>query len=246
VRWLVGDLQGCAREFEALLGAIDFDAGRDELWCVGDLINRGPDSLATLRLWRDIDGKGVLGNHEVYALSAHTGAWPRKVDTLQALYDAPDGAQLLERLRALPLLAKLPGRDGGSDTWVVHAGLHPTWVDLDAKLAELNDGPHDQAWLERKATKVATRVRCIDAAGEMVRFHGAPKDRPPGCYPWDARRPQHEGDESWVVHGHWARRGHYINPDQRVIGLDSGCVYGGPLTAYCVEESRIVQVDALR
>ena len=100
MRWLVGDVQGCARELDDLLKAIRFDPGVDELWCLGDLINRGPDSLATLRLWRAIGGRGVIGNHEVYALCARSGRWPRKKDTLQALYDAPDGDELLGALRS--------------------------------------------------------------------------------------------------------------------------------------------------
>ena len=80
----------------------------------------------------------------------------------------------------------------------------------------------------------------------MVRFHGLPEDRPAGSEAWDELRALTPGDKSWIVHGHWARRGHYINPHARVIGLDSGCVYGGPLTAYCVEEERVVQVAAIR
>ena len=108
MRWIVGDLQGCAREFERLLQVTHFDPARDEMWCAGDLINRGPDSLATARLWRDIAGRGVIGNHEVYALCARSGRWPRKRDQLQALYDAPDGDELLARLRSLPALVKLP------------------------------------------------------------------------------------------------------------------------------------------
>jgi bis(5'-nucleosyl)-tetraphosphatase (symmetrical) len=111
MRWLVGDVQGCALELEDLLRATRFDPGRDELWCVGDLVNRGPDSLATLRLWQSVGGRGVIGNHEVYALCARSGRWPRKHDTLQALYDAPDADALLGALRALPALAWLPGAD---------------------------------------------------------------------------------------------------------------------------------------
>ena len=68
MRWFIGDLQGCAREFDDLLRKIRFDPQVDEVWCVGDLVNRGPDSLAAVRLWRDIGGHGVVGNHDVYAL----------------------------------------------------------------------------------------------------------------------------------------------------------------------------------
>ena len=244
MRWIVGDLQGCARELEALLRRVDFDAERDELWCVGDLVNRGPDSLAALRLWRSVGGKGVLGNHEVYALSVRAGNWPRKNDTLQELFDAPDADELLDALRRLPLLAQLPGADGTPDHWLVHGGLRPSWTDLPAVAARINAEPHDQDWLEAPDTKFATRVRCVDDAGEMVRFPGRPSERPAGSHPWETRR-HDPGDGSWVVHGHWAMRGHYISHDKRVVGLDSGCVYGGPLTAYCAETAEVVQIAAI-
>ena len=155
----------------------------------------------------------------------------------------PDADELLTALRELPLLVHLPGEGEIPDHWLVHAGLRPSWSDLPAVAARINAGPHDQAWLEAADTKFATRVRCIDADGEMVRFPGRPEERPEASEPWDARR-HDAGDGNWVVHGHWAMRGHYINHDTRVIGLDSGCVYGGPLTAYCAETAQVVQVPA--
>ena len=127
MRWVVGDVQGCARELEALLEAVRFDSARDELVSVGDLVNKGPDSLAVLRLWYDVGGRGVLGNHDVYALCAYSGRMERRPsDTLQALFDAPDAQELLDALRALPVMLKLPDRSGdGASTWVVHGGVHP-------------------------------------------------------------------------------------------------------------------------
>lgn len=236
MRWFVGDLQGCARPLERLLETIRFDATRDELWCLGDLVNRGPDTLETLRLWRSVGGKGVLGNHEVYTLLARDGVWPRKQDTLQALYDSPDGDALLASLRALPVLVHLPGDDAVRDVWAVHAGLDPRWRDLHAVAARLNDAEHDNAWLEHPDVSFATRVRCCTAEGERSRFHGRPEECPPPHRPWDEF---YTGD-ALVVHGHWAWRGHYRGA--RTIGLDSACVHGGPLTAYCQEEDRVVQV----
>lgn len=238
MRWLVGDIQGCARELERLLREIRFDPARDELICVGDLVNRGPDSLATLRLWRDVGGQGVIGNHEVYALLARSGAWPRKHDTLQALYDAADGDALLQRLRELPLLLYLPGGTGFAAAWAVHGGLDPRWHDLHAVAAAINDAPHDDAWLVEPRVSFATRVRCCTADGERSRHDLGPESCPAPFRPWDAF---YSGDAR-VVHGHWARRGHYRG--ERTIGLDSGCVYGGALTAWCQEEDRIVQVPA--
>ncbi|MEZ4454072.1 MAG: metallophosphoesterase [Nannocystaceae bacterium] len=238
MHWLVGDLQGCARELERLLREIRFDPARDRLICVGDLINRGPDSLATARLWRDIGGLGVIGNHEVYALLARSGAWPRKRDTLQALYDAPDGEALLGRLRRLPALLYLPGGTGYAPAWAVHAGLDPRWRDLHAVAAELDAGPHDDAWLVDERVSWATRVRCCTPEGERSRHDQSPEGCPAPSVPWDSL---YTGDVL-VVHGHWARRGFYRGP--RTMGLDSGCVYGGALTAWCQEEDRLVEIPA--
>jgi len=102
MRWVVGDIHGCAREFEDLLEAIRFDAGRDELWSVGDLVNTGPDSLDVLRLWRDAGGRAVVGNHDIYALLVRSGRAPRRTDRLERVLAAPDADELLSRLRASP------------------------------------------------------------------------------------------------------------------------------------------------
>ncbi len=240
MRWLVGDVQGCVRELEELLLRIRFDPMQDELWCVGDIINRGPESLETARLWRDIDGKGVIGNHEVYALCVGSGRWPRKKDTLQALYDAPDADPLLHRLRALPAMAFLPGDgDRVRDVWVVHGGIHPAWMDLHDAAERINAAPHDDDWLESEDLSFVTRVRCCDANGNRIKWDREPEGCPEPYFPWD----YFYDDDPLVVHGHWAWRGHYRT--ERTMGLDSGCVYGGPLTAWCQEEDRIVQVPAI-
>ena len=237
MRWIVGDLQGCARELEDLLRTIDFDPGRDELWCAGDMINRGPDTLATLRLWRDVQGRSVIGNHEIYALCAHSGRWPRKPDTLEQFYAAPEVESLLDQLRRLPLLTHLRSDGDGPDAWLVHGGVHPGW-NLDDVAQRMNPGPHDDDWLESPEVSFATRVRCCTPEGERCKWDGAPEQCPPPCRAWD---------ELWsgntlIVHGHWARRGYYRSPHS--LGLDSGCVYGGMLTAWCQDEDRIVQVPA--
>jgi bis(5'-nucleosyl)-tetraphosphatase (symmetrical) len=240
MRWLVGDVQGCARELEDLLETVRFDPDRDELWSLGDLINRGPDSLAALRLWRDLGGRATLGNHDAYALLARSGAKRRKRDTLGELFDAEDADELLSRLRAQPVLVHLPGGDGYAPAWIVHAGLDPRWLDLPRVAERLNAGPHDDAWLESREVAFATRVRCCTALGVRCRHSGPPEECPPPYRPWDRF---YRGD-TLVVHGHWATRGFYRGP--RTLGLDSGCVYGGSLTAWCQQEDRIVRVPARR
>jgi bis(5'-nucleosyl)-tetraphosphatase (symmetrical) len=236
MRWLVGDIQGCAAEFETLLETIKFEVGVDELWCLGDLVNKGPDSLGVLRLWRDVGGHGVLGNHDIYALQAHAGRIPRGQDSLDRLFEAEDGEALLKRLRAMPVLVHLPAETGVRDVWVVHAGLHPQWTDLVATARRLNaavktDWPHISADVE-----LATNIRCCTATGAAVHFTGLPGDCPEPFRAWDDF---YDGD-AMIVHGHWARRGFYRTP--RTMGLDSGCVYGGTLTAWCQEEDRIVEI----
>ncbi len=240
VRWVIGDVQGCAREFDDLLRAIRFDPGRDELWCLGDLVNRGPDSAAALRLWRDAGGRSLIGNHDVHALLARERRrLLRSEDTLQSLFRAPDADELLERLREQPLLVRLQGRDV-PDAWIVHAGLDPRWQDLDEIAARNGAVPHDDAWLESEDVSCATRLRCCTAAGRRSGHAGAPEDCPPPFRPWD----EFYRGETLVIHGHWARRGYYRGA--RTMGLDSGCVYGGALTAWCQEEDRVVQVPARR
>lgn len=240
MRWIVGDIQGCAIELDRLLREIRFDPAVDELWAAGDIVNRGPDSLAAARLWRDVGGRGVIGNHEVYALCASTGAWPRKRDTLAALFAADDATSLLARLRALPALVHLPSGGDGPDAWLVHAGLHPHWRDLAAVAAELEASPHDDAWLCSEPVSFATRVRCCSIDGVRSKFDRAPDDCPGPYRPWD----EFYTGEELVVHGHWAWRGHYRG--RTTLGLDSGCVYGGQLTAWCQDEDRIVQVASVQ
>jgi bis(5'-nucleosyl)-tetraphosphatase (symmetrical) len=235
MRWVVGDIHGCAEPFERLLTAIRFDPARDELWVAGDLVNKGPDSVAVMELWESVGGRSVLGNHDVYALLAAAGVRDRRRDTLDGLFGDPRADRWLAAMRALPLLVRLPG-DPGPDAWLVHAGLHPAWEDLAAIAAKLNAPPHDDAWLQAPATAFATRARCSTADGAMSPFTGPPEGAPDGFEPWDHF---YRGAEL-VVHGHWAARGAYRSG--RVIGLDSGCVYGGKLTAWCQDEDRLVQV----
>jgi bis(5'-nucleosyl)-tetraphosphatase (symmetrical) len=238
VRWLVGDVQGCARELDELLRRIRFDPGRDELWCLGDLVNRGPDSLAALRLWRDVGGRSLLGNHDIYALLVRSRRRLRHADQLDELFAAPDCDELLERLRAEPALVRLAGAAGRPDVLIVHAGIDPRWRDLDAIARELAAGEHDDDWLDSETVRFATRVRCCTADGRRSPHNGPPGDCPAPFRPWD----EFYRGTTLVVHGHWARRGYYRG--ERTMGLDSACVYGGALTGYCLEEDRLVQVPA--
>ncbi len=239
MHWIVGDVQGCALELEDLLRAVRFERGRDVLVSVGDLVNRGPDSLAAFRLWEDVGGVGVIGNHEVYAVLAHAGVWPRKADTLDRLFAAPDAERIVARLRNLPGMLRLDVPGGAVErVYVVHGGIAPSWTDLDAVVDRLDPPVHDDAFLQSPDLRIATRVRCCTPDGTLCREDGPPERCRPPCRPWDAyyRGPY------LVVHGHWAWRGFYRGP--HTLGLDAGCVYGGHLVAYCPEEDRTVRVPA--
>jgi len=239
VRWVVGDVQGCAQELETLLKKIRFDASRDELWSAGDLVNKGPDSLEVMRIWTAAGGRAVLGNHEIDALVTWSGTKKKRRHTLDALFEAPDAGDLMESLRRLPVLVRLPSAGRGPDAWLVHAGLRPRWTDLPRVASRVNAGSHDDEWLLGDDVTFATNVRCCTPQGEMSDHTGPPDECPEPYRPWD---------DLWqgigfVVHGHWAARGHYR--DAKSMGLDSGCVYGRALTAWCQDEDRIVSVPAV-
>ena len=235
MRWVVGDIHGCARELGDLLERIRFAPPGDELWSVGDLVNTGPDSVHALKLWRDAGGRTVLGNHDIYALLARSGGAPRRDDRLDRLFASPECDALLAALRASPPLARFTREIAPTVVWLVHAGLHPRWDDLDALAARL-EAAHDDPWLAGDELTFMTRVRCCDRSGERVRFAGRPEDAPKRFRPWD----DFYLGSALVAHGHWAMRGAYRSG--RTIGLDSACVYGGRLTAWCLDDDRIESV----
>lgn len=237
VQWLLGDLQGCVDALESFIQQSAFDPAKDSLWCVGDLINRGPHSRQTLRLWKDIGGRAVLGNHEIYALGAYHGKWPRKPgDTLDELFQSSEGQELLAELMQCPILHPLQA-EGGERIWAVHGGVHPQWShNLDEVAAKINAGPYNFDRLVQDEVRFATRVRCCDREGNRSSFDEKPEDCPPPYQPWDEL---YEGQER-IVHGHWAWRGHYVGT--KSIGLDNGYVYGRSVWAFGLEEGRFLEI----
>jgi bis(5'-nucleosyl)-tetraphosphatase (symmetrical) len=229
-RIFVGDIQGCRAEFEELLETVRFDPAADVLHPVGDLVNRGPDSLGALRLCKELGARPVLGNHDLHLLRAAAGLRaPAPGDTLDELLAAPDRDELLAWLAAQPFVRVF------DDLYLVHAGLHPRWDDPVRALA----GADPLA--PSPAVQFATRVRYCDAHGERPADDEA---APPGFEPWDRfYEPSLHGGRR-VVFGHWAARG--LVRTEKVIGLDSGCVWGGALSAWIPEERRVVSVPAQR
>ena len=230
-RIFVGDVQGCRVELEHLLEAARFDPAADELHPVGDLVNRGPDSLGVLRLLRRLGAGGVLGNHDVHLLRCAAGLRATRAgDTIGDVLAASDREDLLA------WLARLPFARAWDDAVLVHAGLHPSWTDPVAKLAGKDplqpDADVDFATRARRCTSDGRRPASEDV------------DPGPPYRPWfEHHRPETVGGRT-VVFGHWAMMGLVQRPGLR--GLDTGCVWGGALSAWIAEEDRVVQVAAER
>ena len=230
-RIFVGDVQGCREELERLLEELRFDPTSDRLEPVGDLVNRGPDSLGVLRLARALDAGGVLGNHDLHLL--RTAAGTRDLgqrDTIQDVLGAEDRDALLGWLATRPFVR------AWEDVLLVHAGLDPTWDDPVAILEGVDP------YLPHPASDFATRVRYCARDGSRPTSDWPPPSAPfaPWYEHWTATREERRT----LVWGHWARAG--LVARDRLRGLDSGCVWGGRLTAWIAEEDRLVQVDAAR
>lgn len=208
-RIFVGDIHGCLRPLDALLRAVSFVPGLDLLYPVGDLVNKGPDSLGVLRRLREVEALPVIGNHDLQWLAEGR---------------IPDPA-LSGWLRSLPVVRML------GDVVVVHGGLHPKWNEGDLQRLAAADAQHRF----RADADYAVNVRYCDDEGRRPEEDWPPP--PPPFRPWD----DFYRGRARVVFGHWARRG--LSVGERAIGLDSGCCYGGRLSAWIAEEDRIVQVS---
>jgi bis(5'-nucleosyl)-tetraphosphatase (symmetrical) len=251
--YAIGDVQGCDRELGELLVKLQFSPNRDRLWFVGDLVNRGPDSLKVLRRIRSLGDAATvtLGNHDLHLLAVVLGrARVRSDDTLAEILAAPDRDSLLEWLLARPLLHE----DRALGVCMLHAGLAPQW---DMKMArqcarefetalrsdpqrvfERMYGDQPDRWNEaleadarlRFIANCFTRLRYVDPEGRLVlRAKGSPKKSPTkSIIPWfEAAGALWRGSQ--IVFGHWSTLGYFSNGD--VTSLDTGCVWGGSLTA---------------
>jgi bis(5'-nucleosyl)-tetraphosphatase (symmetrical) len=230
-RVFVGDLQGCGDELEDLLDALAYDPERHELFFVGDLVNRGPASARVLRRLMELGAESVLGNHDLHLLAVARGERKLKaIDTFRDVLEAPDRGLLLQWLRMRPLVRVW------EDAVLVHAGLNPRWGDPRKVAAPLEAAIAGGAIPRRDADlDFLVEVRHCDADGNRPL-----DDDHPGAEfaPWD----QHYAGRRTVVCGHWAARG--LVRTERVCSLDTGCVWGGSLTAWIFEEDRFVSVPA--
>ena len=254
--YAIGDLQGCLTPLRRLLDHLAFDPAADTLWFVGDLVNRGPESLETLRFIHALGDSAisVLGNHDLHLLAvAHGHRKHGSKDTLQEILDAPDRDELCHWLASRPLLHV----DKTLGHTLVHAGIHPSWslkraqklsaelhVVLTHELADFLSymyGNTPVKWSKdlstrkrrRFAINAFTRMRYCRSDGSLdFDFNGPPAMAPKSLFPWYAL-PGRKSLATTIVFGHWSSHPGICRPS--VIPTDRGCVWGGDLVAYAIE-----------
>ncbi|RQO34965.1 bis(5'-nucleosyl)-tetraphosphatase (symmetrical) [Herminiimonas sp. KBW02] len=261
--YAIGDLQGCQTQLNDLLQQIDTVAPQAKLVFVGDIVNRGPRSLATLRQVRALGARAriVLGNHDLNLLAVACGLRkPHASDTLDDIMAADDRDELISWLRHQPLAMEQDGH------LFVHAGVLPQWtasqtVALSREVETVLQGPDWVAFLQKMygnepaiwddGLQGDDRLRCIVNALTRIRFCQADgrmdfkaveglAHTPAGLMPW-FKAPNRRSDDTTIVFGHWSTLGLMVLPN--VIGLDTGCVWGGQLTAMNLQDRSTIQVQ---
>jgi bis(5'-nucleosyl)-tetraphosphatase (symmetrical) len=269
--YAIGDIQGCYRDLLALLDLIEFEADSDRLWFTGDLVNRGPESLAVMRYVKQLGDRAivVLGNHDLHLLACAlvAGAKTRRKDTLNEVLDAQDRDELLAWLRTRRLIH----HDQELDFCLVHAGILPSWtigqaIDYAREVEACLHGPFHvdllanmygdspDRWDDdltdiprlRFITNCLTRMRFCSREGRVdLRFKGDLGTQPSELRPWFAF-PDRPSRRVPVIFGHWST----LNLSSRemrahnVYPLDTGSVWGGALTALRLEDRRLFSVPA--
>lgn len=262
--YVIGDVQGCMSALNKLLEAIRFNADKDQLWFAGDLVNRGPESLDVLRFIRSLgdNARCVLGNHDLHLLAVYSGhREPGRKDTLQAILEAPDRRELVDWLRQQPLMFTAYKRSHV----ICHAGLFPMWTledaEREARFVESHlksdsfqnvfstmygnspvrwkPGRNDHKRL-RFAINCFTRMRYCQKDGSLEFEHnGKPGSQPEDLMPW-FEVPGRKNTEQTILFGHWSTLANTGNP--KIIALDTGCVWGGYLTAFEPKSGNYTQV----
>lgn len=256
--YAIGDLQGCFDELQQLLKIIDFQADVDQLWLVGDLVNRGPKSLETLRFIKGLGDSAiaVLGNHDLHLLAVAHGVKKNRGETLDAVLAAKDRDELLHWLRHRPLLH----HDAKVNYTLVHAGITPHWTLAQAQsyAKELENvlrgddyidflnhmyGNEPACWSDgltgwdrlRYICNSFTRLRYCNKDGVLnLQDNGPPGSQPETDMPWfDV--PNRKNTDINIIFGHWATLG--VHSAKGLCGLDSACVWGGKLTAVRLDSS---------
>lgn len=254
--YAIGDVQGCFKELLQLLEFIAFQPNQDELWFVGDLVNRGPDSLNVLRFVKSLghSAKVVLGNHDLHVLAIAAGVRPKDSElSLKPILDAPDCDELLTWLKTQPLIYY----DANLRYLLVHAGLPPQWGLAEAlehgkTVSDALQGPNFKTVLKnmygnaptlwthtlsrtqrlRFTINALTRIRFCNPAGKLKLNANVKMDwehPKPNLIPWFLH-PKRKSESTYIIFGHWAALGG-ITFDPKIQALDTGCVWGGFLTA---------------
>lgn len=263
--YAIGDVQGCAQQLQRLVDRINFNPVSDRLWFVGDLVNRGPDSVGVLRFIKSLGSSTsvVLGNHDLFLVAAAEDIVAlRPKDTIHDVLAADDRRELIDWLRSRPFHHREQA------FLMVHAGLLPQWtVEEAVKLAaeaetalrgsdyrgflqELFPGPPPQ-WNpsltgNRRSASIArvlTKLRTCTPAGEMSDFSGPLEKVPSGYFPW-FRIPDRRNTDGTIITGHWAALGLHL--EENLLAIDSGCVWGRQLTAVRLEDRAVFQVEGLQ
>jgi bis(5'-nucleosyl)-tetraphosphatase (symmetrical) len=265
--YLIGDIQGCYDPLQRLLEKIRFDTAQDQLWFCGDLVNRGGKSLKTLRLLKSMQENVLvtLGNHDLHLL-AEAARFPEGGSVnreLNKILKAHDREPLLAWLQNQPLAH----RSKEHDLLLVHAGVIPQWSakrtiryarEVEQVLRSDEAGKFFARMYKRRPvrwndklggwkrlrliTNILTRTRFCDSKGRLLlRASGPPGSQPKGYKPWFAHK-HRKTKKTTVAFGHWAALGLYIKK-KRLIGLDSGCVWGGRLSAVRLEDRELFQVE---
>lgn len=255
--YAVGDIQGCYDDLRRALDAVSFEPTADQLWCVGDLVNRGPDSLSVLRYIRQLGDNAVcvLGNHDLHLLALAAGNPKHKqAHSLTDILGAPDRDELLGWLRHRPLLHQ----DKALDFVMVHAGLPPEWdmptaIACAAEVEAVLRGPEHQSYFMqmygnkpqrwdpglagmdrwRFTTNCLTRLRFCAADGSLcLKEKGPPGSQAAGRMPW-FEHPARRTRVDRILFGHWSTLGYYTA--ENIWGIDTGCLWGGALTLLRVD-----------
>lgn len=265
--YAVGDIQGCYDPFRKLLDLIEFDPERDRLWLVGDLVNRGPKSLKTLRFVHSLGACAVtvLGNHDLHLLALSVGAvrYTRRFSTLRKILRASDSDELLNWMRHLPLAHY----DKSLRSMLVHAGTYPSWTvkktlararevetalrgDRYTTLLSKMYGNAPTQWSAslrgyrrlRFIINCLTRMRMLTTSGDLdLSYSGVPWRRRKSLVPWfEFGKPAWAGTR--LIFGHWSQLGLIVLPE--LVALDTGCVWGRQLTAVRIDKRtpRVYQV----
>jgi len=263
--YAIGDVQGCFEQLQALLNKLDFDPQQDRLWFAGDIVNRGPRSLDTLRFIHSLGDRAitVLGNHDLHLLAVANGRGKQgKKDTIKDILEAPDRDELLNWLLHRPLMHY----DETLDICLCHAGIYPKWninealqyaAELETVLRGAKSheffhhmyGDKPPIWSEkltgwdrlRFITNTFTRMRYCNQQGHLsLREKGEPGKQPAGIYPW-FEITDRKIQNTRIIFGHWST---LKNPGQNYLyPLDTGCLWGGKLTALKIDEKLTERVE---